>query len=107
MNQRLHLYLLIIIHGVANKVRKVRFVMRNYAYMMAGDIAFLFVSHTSAVAEKLHVKVGLWDKVLRVNVCLSMAESSKLLAIDSGPCHVHWVMLEAASEGLSVLLTTL
>ena len=61
--------------------------MRDYALLMAGSSAFLFVSHTVA-AEKMWAKAHLWENALRGNVQLSMAKYLQLLAVNSGPCHV-------------------
>ena len=57
-----------------------------------GAITFLFISHMAASVEILMAKVQLWYNVLQVNVQPFMAESSQLLSVHSGPCHVDWMV---------------
>ena len=79
----------------------------DFAYLIEGAIAFLFVDHKSSSYEKLRAKERLWDNALRGNVLSSMSESSQILEIDSGLRHIDWVTTEALAKGLTDLLETL
>ena len=74
---------------------------------MAGSNKFLFVENTAAMAEKLHPKALLWDNALRGNIWTSMAESSQLLSIISGPLHMDYATAEVNLYGFVELLVTL
>ena len=87
-------------------VRDIRFATRDYSSLTAGASTFLFVAHTAATADKLRAKARLWDNMLRGNICPLMKESLQLLAVDSGPCHVDWVIAEVSDEGHTAILIT-